>query len=92
MAKDAGAAAEPAAPVTAAEMHQVGVVAEIVQVNQPNENLIHVLVATHERLRVLKFIAEKPVLIARVEYLLETDMSDNAELKAYSISVVQAAP
>jgi ATP-dependent Lon protease len=88
--KDPPAGVEPAALAPAGEMCRVGVVAEIVQINQPNENLIHVLVATHERLRILSYVSEKPVLIAKVEYLLEPDMSDNAELKAYSISVVQA--
>ena len=71
-------------------MYRVGVVAEILQASQPNENVIHMLVATHERLRIVRFTSEKPVLMAQVEYLLDPDMSDNAELKAYSISVVQA--
>lgn len=72
------------------EMHRVGVVAEILQANQPNENLLQMLLATHERLKITAFTAEEPVLRAHVNYLFETDMTDNAELKAYSISVVQA--
>ncbi len=88
--KEGTPGAEPAPQAPAEEMHRVGVVAEILQASQPNENVIHMLVATHERLRIVRFTSEKPVLMAQVEYLLDPDMSDNAELKAYSISVVQA--
>jgi len=88
--KEGAPGAEPAPQAPAEEMYRVGVVAEILQASQPNENVIHMLVATHERLRIVRFTSEKPVLMAQVEYLLDPDMSDNAELKAYSISVVQA--
>ena len=88
--KEPAPGAEPAPQATPEDLHRVGVVAEILQVNQPNENLLQMLVATHERLRIVRCTAEKPVVTARVEYLLEPDMSENTELKAYSISVVQA--
>ncbi len=88
--KEAPAGVEQSPVPAPEEMYTVGVVAEIMQVAQPKENLLHVLVTTHERFRVRGYVAEKPVLIARVEYMLESDMSDNPELKAYSVSVVQA--
>ena len=88
--KDAPPGTEPSPQPAPGEMYSVGVVAEILQANQPSEDTIQILVSTHERLRIVSYLAEKPVLIARVEYLFEPDMSDNAELKAYSISVVQA--
>ncbi len=75
---------------TAADFHTVGVLAEITQMAQPSPHILHVLLATHERFRVREFLQEKPVLLARVEYMHETDMASNPELKAYSISVVQA--
>lgn len=69
---------------------RVGVIGEILQTAQPNDKLLHILVVTHERLRITAIRQEKPVIVASVEYLHETDMSDNPDLKAYSISVVQA--
>ncbi|MDD5704702.1 MAG: endopeptidase La [Kiritimatiellae bacterium] len=88
--KDPAPGVEPGPLPDPDEMFKVGVVAEIVQMAQPSENLIHVLVTTHERFRVSSYVSTKPVLVARVEYMLEADMSDNPELKAFSISVVQA--
>jgi len=82
--------AEPPKDPTAADLYAVGVLAEIVQLAQPAPHMLHALIASHERFRVRSFLQEKPVLVARVEYLPETEMTANPELKAYSVSVVQA--
>jgi ATP-dependent Lon protease len=81
---------EPAVVPDPEELYGVGVIAEIVQLVQPSENVVHALLATHARLRVLGYTQKSPVLVARVDYMLETDMAANPELKAYSVSVVQA--
>lgn len=73
-----------------AGLYRVGVIGEVLQTAQPNDKVLHILVATHERFRLVSFLQEKPVILARVEYMHETDMTDNPDLKAYSISVVQA--
>ena len=82
--------AEPSKDPTAVDLYTVGVLAEIVQLAHPAPNMLHALIASHERFRVRSFLQEKPVLVARVEYLHETEMISNPELKAYSVSVVQA--
>jgi len=82
--------AEPAQEAAGADLHRVGVLGEVLQAAQPNDKILHLLIATHERMRILSILQEKPVFAARVEYIHETDMADNPELKAYSISVVQA--
>ena len=82
--------AEPSPEPGAADLYTVGVLAEIVQLAQPAPHMLHALISSHERFRVRSFLQEKPVLVARVEYLHETEMTSNAELKAYSVSVVQA--
>lgn len=78
------------AKATGANLYTVGVLGEILQAAQPDDQTLHILVATRERLRIVSFRQEDPVFVARVEYMHETDMSDNPDLKAYSISVVQA--
>ncbi len=79
----------PDEPVDAG-LYRVGVLGEVLQTAQPNDKTLHVLVATHERFRLVSLLREKPVIVARVDYMHETDMTDNPDLKAYSISVVQA--
>jgi len=87
---EAAPSAEQPAEPTAADLYSVGVLAELVQLAQPAPNMLHALIASHERFRVLSYLQEKPVLVARIEYLHETEIADNTEIKAYSISVVQA--
>jgi ATP-dependent Lon protease len=90
--RDTPPAADPAKPLTAADLYTVGVLAEIVQLAQPAPHMLHALIASHERFRVQAYLQEQPVLVARVEYLHETETAsqNSAELKAYSVSVVQA--
>lgn len=80
---------EPA-PGAAGNLHDVGVLAEIIQLAGPADNALHLLLNTLERARILQILGGKPLTEARVEYLLETEMAGNNELKAYSISVIKS--
>lgn len=83
--------AESDAETSSKDLHQVGVVAEIVQTVQiAPEAPVQVLLSVLERFRVRQFLKDKPYIEARVEYLLETDMGGNEELKAYSVSVIRS--
>jgi len=75
---------------TARDLYGVGVIAEILQLAQagPNEPL-HVLLGALERMRIDEVVQEDPHILARVSYLLETEMAGNDELKAYSMEVVK---
>jgi ATP-dependent Lon protease len=75
----------------AERLYRVGVAAEILQIAQPAQNgPIQVLLGVMERMRVDRFVQESPHLVAEVTYMQETEMTDNQELKAYAISVVQS--
>ncbi len=89
---DSGDPADSAdgAPPSPESLYRIGVLGEILQMARPNENTVHLLLNTLERVRILDFVRETPYLQAKVDYLLETEMSGNAELKAYSISVVKS--
>jgi ATP-dependent Lon protease len=72
-------------------LHDVGVVAEIVQVMEaPGGELLQVLFGAQERFRVESIVQEKPHIVAKLGYIIETDMGANQELKAYAISVIQS--
>jgi ATP-dependent Lon protease len=88
--RDPAPGGEPRSEATPADLHSVGTLAEILQMAQPAPGVLHLLLASRERFRVLSFLQQTPVLLARVEYLREVDLSGNPEIKAYSISVVQA--
>ena len=73
------------------KLYGVGVIAEILQIAQvSSDGPVHVLVATLERMRIVRIVREKPYLTADVEYMHETEMTSNEELKAYSLSVIQS--
>ena len=75
----------------ATSVYDVGVIAEILQVAQPEgDGPINLLIGVLERMRIVKVTQEKPYLRADVEYMFETEMSSNEELKAYSLSVIQS--
>ena len=80
--RETSAVTAPEQETAATSFYTVGVLAEVMQVMQPAPNTLHVLLATHERFRVRTFVQEKPVLLARVEYLLEGDTSSSPEVKA----------
>ena len=77
--------------VSSADLHKVGVVAEIVQTVQiAPEAPVQVMLSVLERFRVESFTREEPHIEARVDYLLETDMGGNEELRAYSVAVIKS--
>jgi ATP-dependent Lon protease len=78
-------------PKKASELHDVGVIAEILQASQSStEGAIQIMVGVLERFRITDVVAEDPYISARVSYVIETEMADNDELKAYSLSIVTA--
>ena len=74
------------------DLYDVGVIAEILQVAElpAPEAPVHVMLGAMERFQVEEWVQEDPHLVARVHYAIETEMTDNPELKAYSVSVLQA--
>ena len=74
------------------DIHRVGVVAEILQTAQPAgaDGPVQAMLGALERMRIDDVIREDPHLVAKVEYLVETETAVNEELKAYSISVIQS--
>jgi len=81
---------EPAI-VKAVDLYSVGVAAEIIRVTQSSpEAPVQIMLGALERFIIEKIIAEEPVIQAKVKYLIETEMSVNEELKAYSVSIITA--
>jgi ATP-dependent Lon protease len=78
-------------PVLAGDLHEVGVIAEILQVAQMGPDVpVQVLLGVLDRMKLVAVIQEQPYLVARVDYVQETEMSENEELKAYALSIVQS--
>jgi len=77
--------------VRGADIHSVGVVAEILQLaHAETESIVHVMLGIMERFRIRRILQDKPHIVANVDYMIETEMTDNQELKAYSVSVVKS--
>lgn len=72
------------------DLYSVGVVCEVAQLAQAAEGVVHVLVNTLERFRIESFVQREPFLVAEINILRETEMAENQELKAYSISLIKA--
>jgi ATP-dependent Lon protease len=74
-----------------ASLYKVGVAAEVLQLAQaaPGSPL-QVLLGVIERFKIEGIVQEKPHIVAKVEYLFETDMSGNEDLKAYSLAVIKS--
>jgi len=73
------------------ELYNVGVIAEILQVAQlAPEAPIQVLLGAQERFLIKNIYRKEPYILAQVDYMIETEMKDNEELKAYSLSVVKS--
>jgi ATP-dependent Lon protease len=78
-------------PVKSGDLYTVGVAAEIIRVSQTSsEASFQVMMGALERFRIESIVSEDPVIVAKVRYLTETEMSVNEELKAYSVSIVNA--
>ncbi|HAK97267.1 MAG TPA: endopeptidase La [Planctomycetes bacterium] len=77
--------------IRGADLHRIGVIAEVQQLAQlPGKEHLHVLFRVLDRIRIVQVVQEEPHLVADIEHVLETDMAQNDEIKAYSLSLVQA--
>jgi len=86
---DAGAGGDNGAS-DASELYSVGTVAEIVRMAKSDTGReVQVILSALQRFRVLHIIQGEPHIVAKVDYLPETEMTDNQDLKAYSLSVVR---
>lgn len=73
------------------DLYSVGVLAEIRQIIQVGGDApVNVLLFLIERFTVRKLMKHNGHLAAEVEYLMETDISDNEQLKAYSLSLIKS--
>ncbi len=73
------------------ELHNVGVIAEILQTAQlAPEAPVQVLLGAMERFSIRNIIHREPYIRAGVDYIIETEMAGNEELKAYSLSVIKS--
>ena len=89
VAKNGGEAEERRIPRKASEIHSVGVIAEILQTNQPaNGGPIQIMVGVLERFKITGVVSETPFITVRADYVIETEMADNDELRAYSLSII----
>lgn len=78
-------------PRKVSELHTVGVIAEILQTSQSNaDGSLQVMVGILERFKVAEVVSEKPHIMIRPDYVIETEMADNDELRAYSLSIITA--
>ena len=78
-------------PRHAAELYEVGVIAEILQVSQPSsEGPLQVMVGVLDRFRIKDVISEDPHIVVSPDYVIETEMADNDELRVYSLSIITA--
>jgi ATP-dependent Lon protease len=74
-----------------ADLYEMGVMAEVLQLAiVGSDGPAQVLLGATERFRILRITQEDPHIVAEVEYVLESDMTDNEELKAYSIAVIKS--
>jgi ATP-dependent Lon protease len=78
-------------PLTAEDIHDVGVVAEIVQASQPEEGgPLQLMLGVLERFRITRVISEDPYLVAAVRYVVEEEPPRDDEVKAYSLALIQS--
>ncbi len=72
------------------DVYDVGVVAEIVRMAKSESGReLQVILTALQRCRLLNLVQKEPFIVAKVEYLPETEMTDNQDLRAYSLSVVR---
>jgi ATP-dependent Lon protease len=77
-------------PAQTSELHHVGVIAEIIRMARlESEPELHLMLTALDRFRIDGFVQESPYIIAKADYVIESDISDNEELKAYSVSVIK---
>ncbi len=71
-------------------LSETGVVAKIVQASKQANAPLQVVVQVMERFEIVKLQKEKPVIQARVRYWYDSDPGSEEELKAYSVSIINA--
>ncbi len=72
-------------------LYKVGTVAEIIRlVKSDSGREIQVLLTAIQRCQITSIIQHNPFILAKVEYVSEPEMSDNQDMKAYSLSVVRS--
>jgi len=76
------------APFTVDNLHQVGVVANILKAAEIPGHGLHLVVECMERFRVASWVSEQAPVRARVHYSSETSYSDNVELRAYTVAII----
>jgi ATP-dependent Lon protease len=77
-------------PVRTADIYETGVVAEVIRMAQfESQPELHVMLTVLDRFHIEGFVQETPHIIAKVHYMFESEMTDNQELKAYSVSVIK---
>jgi ATP-dependent Lon protease len=81
-------AVDPDAPDSPSNLHKVGVVGKIIKVLHSDEDEIHFVLNCVERFRIEELIETPQGLFARVHYHTSTELSDNPELKAYSLAIL----
>ena len=72
------------------KLSETGVVAKIVQASKQANAPLQVVVQVMERFEIVKLHKEKPVIQARVRYWYDSDPGSEEELKAYSVSIINA--
>lgn len=72
------------------KLSEIGVVAKIVQASKQANAPLQVVVQVMERFEIVKHQKEKPVIQARVRYWYDSDPGSEEELKAYSVSIINA--
>ncbi len=78
-------------PPKPGDLYGVGVAAEVTQAaQQAAGGPIQCLVAVHGRFSTVSVVQEAPHMVLAVRHLIETDMSVNEELKAYSLAVINS--
>ena len=91
LAKNESENGERHIPRKLADLYPVGVIAEILQTSQPSaEGPIQIMVGVLERFKIIDVLAEQPHITVHAEYVIETEMADNDELRAYSLSIITA--
>ncbi|MEI7881339.1 MAG: endopeptidase La [bacterium] len=91
LAKDAEEVEERRIPRHAAALYEVGVIAEILQTNQSSsDGPLQLMVGVLDRFRIKDVISEDPCIVVRPDYVIETEMADNDELRVYSLSIITA--
>ena len=72
------------------KLSETGVVAKIVQASKQANAPLQVVVQVMERFEIVKLQKEKPIIQARVRYWYDSDPGSEEELKAYSVSIINA--